>query len=79
MRITKPFEIKYLSFHSVCLFQAYPEAWRHEASDVDNIHAISCCRIATTEAANSDQICFFELDLSLVSPCVVRSGHSDQG
>ena len=70
---SKSLGIQFIWIDSLCIFQDSKDDWAEQAPQMSHVYRNGAINIAMSAAANSNETCFLNRDLSRVKPCIVQS------
>lgn len=65
--------IQFIWIDSLCIFQDSKDDWAQQAPQMSHVYRNGAINIAMSAAANSNETCFLDRDLSRVIPCIVQT------
>lgn len=72
VQITREVGVRFLWIDALCIIQDSRKDWSYESAMMTKVYENSHCNIAAANAANSEQGCFSQRDISSIPPIIVE-------
>jgi hypothetical protein len=70
---SKRLGIQFIWIDSLCIFQDSEDDWIEQAPQMSYVYRNGVINVAMSAAANSNETCFLDRDLSRVNPCIMQT------